>query len=79
MPLNDRQQIVLPEDITERTKYNNINTQSLQKGQEKQMGNYELNNIITQRIDDNIPEIADKVYAAIDNKLKTERYRMGLF
>ena len=79
MPLNDRQQIVLPEDITERTKYNNITTQSLQKDQEKQMGNYELNNIITQRIDDNIPEIADKVYAAIDNKLKTERYRMGLF
>ena len=79
MPLNDRQQIVLPKDITERTKYNNITTQSLQKGQEKQMGNYELNNIITQRIDDNIPEIADKVYAAIDNKLKTERYRMGLF
>ena len=79
MPLNNKQQLALSEDITEKTEYNNINTKSLQKSQDKQMDKYELNNIITQKIDDNIPDIADKVYAAIDNKLKTERYRMGLF
>lgn len=79
VPINNKQQIALSEDITEKTKYNSINTKNLQKSQDKQMDKHELNNMITQKIDDNIPDIADKVYAAIDNKLKTERYRMGLF